>query len=138
VVRKPRSLAHLRAALRARLPVATQFVICDGRDVLRLAATGPFDPPTSESGVVRFVSFLARSARRRPTLPVTIPQGDDWFVRVTRLTGRLAVGEYRRHMRTIGYLSQLDTLFGTLVTTRTRGTVDAILRILENDGGTRP
>src|SRR4051812_18122325 len=110
VVRKPGSQAHLRAELRSRLPVTTQFVFCDGKDLLRLEAKGPFEQRPSETGIVRFVSFLARGGRTRPSLPLTIPQGEDWFVRVTSLTNRLAVGEYRRHMRTISYLSQLDTL----------------------------
>jgi hypothetical protein len=137
VVRKPGSHADLRTKLRSRLPVATQFVLCEGKDLLRLEASGPFEQPTPEDGIVRFVSFLARGARIRPSLPLTIPHGQDWFVRVTSLTKRLAVGEYRRHMRTISYLSQLDTLFGTLVVTRSWGTLNAILRILKDESGTK-
>ncbi len=137
VVRRPSSQAHLRTELRSRLPVTTQFVFCEGKNLLRLEATGALERPPSECGVVRFVSFLARGCRTRPSLPLTIPPGDDWFVRVTRLTNRIAVGEYRRHMRTISHLSQLDTLFGTLVTTRSWGTVNAILRILKDAGGAK-
>lgn len=136
VVRKPISRAHLRAALRSRLPVTTQFVFCEGRDLLRLEAQHPFDKPPPGSGVVRFVSFLARRARTRPSLPLTVPEGEDWFVRVTTLSNRLAVGEYRRHMKTIRYLGQLDTIFGTLVTTRSWNTVNAILEILKGESGT--
>ncbi len=70
-------------------------------------------------------------------LPLTIPQCDAWFVRVTTLTNRLAVGEYRRHMKTIGYLGQLDALFGTVVTTRSWNTVNAIVQILKDESGAR-
>ena len=136
VVRNPRSHAHLRTTLRSRLPGTTQFVFCEGKDLLRLEAKGAFEQPPCESGIVRFVSFLERGGRARPDLPLTIPPGQDWFVRVISLTNRLAVGEYRRHMRTISYLSQLDTLFGTLVTTRSWGTVNAILQILKSECGT--
>ena len=138
VVRKPGSHAHIRAELRSRLPLTTQFVFCEGKDLLRLEAKSLLEQTPSESGIVRFVSFLAHGGRTRPFLPLTIPQGQDWFVRVTSLTNRLAVGEYRRHMRTIRYLGQLDTLFGTLVTTRSWGTVNAILRILKDESGTKP
>jgi hypothetical protein len=138
VVRRPRSHAHLRVELRSRLPATTQFVFCEGKDLLRLEAEGFLEQAPSESGLVRFVSFLARGGRNRPFLPITIPQGQDWFVRVTSLTKRLAVGEYRRHMRTISYLGQLDTLFGTVVTTRSWGMVNAILRILKDESGTKP
>lgn len=131
VVRNPGSRAHLRAALHSRLPATTQFVFCEGRDLLQLATKIPFDEPSPDPGLVRFVSFLAAASRARPSLPVTIPPGRDWFVRVTTLTNRLAVGEYRRHMKTIGHLGQLDTLFGTLVTTRSWTTVNAIVQTLE-------
>src|SRR3982751_5921207 len=92
VVRKPSSQAHLRTELRARLPVTTQFVVCAGKDLLGLEANGVLDPAPAASGIVRFVSFLAPGGRTRPSLPVTIPEGQDWFVRVTTLTHRLAVG----------------------------------------------
>jgi uncharacterized protein (DUF1697 family) len=137
VVRNPSSHADLRRELRSRLPVTTQFVFCDGKELLRLEAKGVFEQPPPESGIVRFVSFLERGGRTRPSLPLTIPEGQDWYVRVTSLTNRLAVGEYRRHMRTISHLSQLDTHFGTLVTTRSWGTVNAILQILKHESATK-
>jgi hypothetical protein len=77
------------------------------------------------------VSFLASASRARPSLPLTIPQGREWFVRVTTLTNRLAIGEYRRHMKTISHLGQLDAVFETLVTTRNWKTVSAIVRTLQ-------
>lgn len=137
VVRNPGSRAHLRAELRSRLPATTQFVLCEGRDLLQLAAKTPFDEPSPDAGLSRFVSFLANASRARLSLPLMIPPGRDWFVRVTSLTDRLAVGEYRRHMKTIGYLGQLDTLFGSLVTTRGWNTVRAIVETLEADGSTK-
>lgn len=136
VVRNPGSGTRLRSALRARLPATTQFVFCEGRDLLQLATNCSFDEPSPEAGLIRFVSFLASDSRSLPSLPLTIPQGSDWFVRVTTLTKRLAVGEYRRHMKTIGHLGQLDTLFGTLVTTRSWSTVSAIVKRLEDTSAT--
>lgn len=136
VVRKPSPRARLRAELRSRLPGTTRFVFCEGSDLLRLYSDELVDKPPSESGIVRFVSFLANASRIRPQLPLTIPRGRDWFVRVTVLTNRLAVGEYRRHMKTIGYLGQLDALLGAPVTTRNWNTVNAVLQILNAGGGT--
>ena len=77
---------------------------------------------------MRFVSFLASKRRIRPVLPIQLPAGDDWLVRVLSSTDRLVAGEYRRHMRTIAYLGQLDTLFGVPATTRSWNTIGAILR----------
>jgi uncharacterized protein (DUF1697 family) len=131
VLRNPGSRAHLRAAMRARLPIAAQFVLCEGRDLLELAARTPFDERSPDPDLIRFVSFLASASRARPSLPLTIPQGREWFVRVTTLTNRLAIGEYRRHMKTISHLGQLDAVFETLVTTRNWKTVSAIVRTLQ-------
>ena len=136
VVRKPGPRAQLRTALRSILPATTQFVFCEGHDLLRLEAKDPFNKRPADPNIVRFVSFLAGKPRTPPAFPLTIPQGRNWFVRVTCLTNRLAAGEYRRHMKTIGYLGQLDTLFGTLVTTRSWNTVTAILQLLKEDSGT--
>ena len=130
VVRGRGSRATLGAELRSRLPDATSFVFCEGRDLLRLEATGALTAPSSASGVVRFVSFLAPGGHTQPALPLAIPPGKRWLVRVTSVSGRLVVGDYRRHMKTIGCLAQLDALFGTTVTTRSLGTVNAMLQVL--------
>jgi uncharacterized protein (DUF1697 family) len=134
VVRAPGSRASLRAALQSRLPATTRFVFCEGRDLLQLAMKTPFIEPPPNPSLIRFVSFLDGVSRAPLSLPFTIPQGRDWFVRVTTVTKRLAVGEYRRHMKTIRYLGQLDTIFGTLVTTRSWTTVNAIVQTLEASG----
>ena len=43
-------------------------------------------------------------------------------------------GEHRRHMKTIGYLGQIDKLFGAPATTRNWNTIVAIVRILKARG----
>jgi hypothetical protein len=40
---------------------------------------------------------------------------------------------YRRRMKTIGYLSQIDRLFGAPATTRSWTTILSVLRILKSD-----
>ena len=52
VVRNPGSRAHLRAALRSTLPAGAQFVICEGRDLLQLAARIPFDEPPLNLSII--------------------------------------------------------------------------------------
>ena len=131
VVRRPGSRREFRAALSQALPIAAEIVLCDDREVRRLESVQPFGTEAAEPGVVRFVSFLARRARLRPALPIELPAGDDWLVRVVSSTDRLVFGEYRRHMRTIGCLEKLDELFGVPATTRSWRTIGAILRVLQ-------
>jgi len=51
-------------------------------------------------------------------------------VRVIESKNRFVFGEYRRHMKTIGYLGQIDKLFGAPATTRNWNTILAIVRIV--------
>jgi uncharacterized protein (DUF1697 family) len=134
VVRRAPSRRDFRAALGRALPVVTQIVLCDGREIRQLANTHPFGLEPAEPGVVRFVSFLAKRRRTRPPLPIELPAGDDWLVRVVASTDRVVFGEYRRHMRTISYLGQLDRLFGVPATTRNWNTISAIRRVLNDRG----
>jgi hypothetical protein len=134
VVRKPGSRAEFRAELLRKLPVQAQAVLCDGRELARLETENPFGTEPSRPDIVRFVSILPRSGRLRASIPVTFPQGGEWFVRVIASKNRFVFGEYRRHMKTIGYLGQIDKLFGMRATTRNWNTIIAIVRILKGQG----
>jgi len=47
--------------------------------------------------------------------------------------GQFVFGVYRRHMRTITYLGQIDKLYGVPATTRNWNTIMAIVRILRDE-----
>ena len=130
VVRKPGSRARFRAELARKLPFETEVVICDGRDLIRLASENPFGSGRVRPDSVRFVTILAKPSRVRPSTAVTFPREGKWLVRVLASTDRFVVGEYRRHMKTISYLGKLDKMFGVPVTTRNWNTIKAILRVL--------
>jgi uncharacterized protein (DUF1697 family) len=131
VVRHPGSRAQFRAELLRKLPFAAQLVIRNGADVLRLETDNPFGPQPPAADVVRFVSFLTGIERARPSLPITLPPSGKWLVRIIASTNRIAFGEYRRHMKTIGYLGQLDKLFGVPATSRNWNTITAVVRVLK-------
>jgi len=131
VVRKPGSRAKFRAALLRKLPFEAEVVLCDARDFLRLETENPFGAEASPSDVVRFVSILSKAGGVRASLPVTFPADGDWLVRVMASQGQFVFGMYRRHMKTIGYLGQIDKLYGVPATTRNWNTIIAILRILK-------
>jgi uncharacterized protein (DUF1697 family) len=131
VVRKPGSRAKFRAALLRKLPFEAELVLCDGRDLMRLETENPFPAGPSPSDVVRFVSILSKAGGVRASLPVTFPSAGEWLVRVIASDGRFVFGMYRRHMKTIGYLGQIDRLYGVPATTRNWNTIIAIVRILK-------
>src|SRR6516225_4989111 len=109
VVRRPGSRAKFRAALLRELPFEAEVVLCDGRDLLRLEKDNPFGTEPSQPDIVRCVSILSRGGLRAP-LPVTFPPDGEWLVRVIASKNRFVFGVYRRHMKTIGYLGQIDKL----------------------------
>ena len=131
VVRKPGSRAKFLAELRRRLPFEAEIALCDGRDLIRLEMENPFRAEPSRPDVVRFVSILAKVGRGTPSVPIALPPGGEWFVRVIGLKNRFVFGVYRRHMKTIGYLGQIDKLFGAPATTRNWNTILAVVRILK-------
>jgi uncharacterized protein (DUF1697 family) len=131
VVRKPGSRAKFRAELLRKLPFPAEVVLCDGRDLVRLEMENPFATEPLRPDVVRFVSILSKAGRGLASLPCTLPPSGEWFVRVIASNNRFVFGEYRRHMKTIGYLGQIDKLFGAPATTRNWNTIIAIVRILK-------
>ncbi len=131
VVRKPGPRAKFRAALLQKLPFEAEVVLCDGRDLIHLEAENPFATEPARPDIVRFVSILSKAGALRASLPVTFPSDGAWLVRVIASDGQFVFGMYRRHMKTIGYLGQIDKLFGAPATTRNWNTIVAIVRILK-------
>lgn len=137
VVRRLLSRRKLRAALLRRLPFEAEVVIREGRDLIRLEAENPFRAGPPPSGVVRFVSVLSKRGRGAASIPCAFPPTGKWFVRVLASENRFVFGEYRRHMKTIGYLGQIDRLYGAPAATRNWNTIVAILRILKDQNTPR-
>jgi uncharacterized protein (DUF1697 family) len=131
VVRKPGSKTKFRAALLRKLPFEAEVVICDGRDLIRLEMENPYRAEPSRPDIVRFVSILSRAGGLRAALPVRFPPEGEWLVRVMASKKQFVFGVYRRHMKTIGYLGRIDTLFGVPATTRNWNTILAVVRILK-------
>lgn len=131
IVRKPGSRARFAAALRRKLPFAAEIMLCEGRDLIRLESENPFGAEAARPDVVRFVSILAKAGRAPDPIAITLPPEGEWLVRVVGSNKQFIFGMYRRHMKTIGYLGQLDRLFGGAATTRNWNTIVSIVRILK-------
>lgn len=132
VVRKAGSETTFRAALLRKLPFTTDAMFCQGRDFIDLEKKNPFPTELPAPDVVRFVSILSKPGRCEAAIPFTLPSKGKWLLRVVSTKKRFIFGEYRRHMKAIGYLGQLDKLFGSPATTRNWNTILAIIRILKD------
>jgi uncharacterized protein (DUF1697 family) len=132
VVRAPTSQARLRAELSRRLPFETSIIICKGQDLLDVAKCKPFGDKPAGSGVVRFVSVMAKRPSPLPSIPLSFPAQGKWLLRILATEKRFVFGEYRRHMKTIGFLGKFDGIFGVPVTTRNWNTITATVEVLRN------
>lgn len=132
VVRKPVTLARLRTEMARRLSFDTDIEICRGREILRLMSQNHFAHQPVRSDVVRFVSVLSRSPRMKPPTPVRFPGSGKWLLKILARERRFVFGVYRRHMKAIGYLGEIDRLFGVPAATRNWNTINAIARVLRS------
>jgi uncharacterized protein (DUF1697 family) len=130
VVRRPITRTRFRTELMRRLPFDTEIMICDGRDVLRLASGDPFDGQPSGPDIVRFVSVLARRRQPASPIPLDLPSGGAWGVRILAHQGQFVLGLYRRQMKAIGNLDRIEKIFGVPATTRNWNTIQAVARTL--------
>jgi uncharacterized protein (DUF1697 family) len=132
VVRKPMSQAKLRLEFRRRLPFETEVMICAGSEILRLVSAEAYAGEPCGPDIVRFVGILAKRPRVLPALPLHLPPGDDWVVRIVAIRGRFALGVYRRIMRAIGTLGQLEKHLGGPITCRNWNTYSSLCEILRS------
>ena len=92
----------------------------------KLIASEPYASERAKPDVVRFISVLTGLPRSNPDLPMAFPGRGTWLVRILARDGCFIVGQYRRHMKTIGHLGGIDRVFGVPVTTRNWGTIASI------------
>ena len=130
VIRRPIAVAKLRAELARRLPFDAEIIICRGRDIVSLMSANPYAGYPLRPDIVRFVSVLSRRPRSAPHFPMTFPSSGKWLVRILAMDGRYVFGVYRRQMKTIRYLDNLDQLFGVPATTRNWNTISTIAGVL--------
>jgi uncharacterized protein (DUF1697 family) len=130
VVRKPVSQAKLCMEFRRCLPFETEVMICSGNDIARLASAESFAGEPWGPDIVRFVSVLAKRPRVLPVLPLNLPPGENWLVRLVAIRGRFAFGLYRRTLRTITFLGQLEKHLGGSITSRNWNTLSSLFEIL--------
>lgn len=126
VIRKLVPLKKLRADLARLLPFETVIAVCRGENVRDLVANSPFDTADAPPGIVRFAGIL--TGKRMTVRPMQLPASGKWLVKILGQRGPFVFGEYRRDLKTIGYLGQLDRHLGATVTTRNWNTMVAIAK----------
>jgi uncharacterized protein (DUF1697 family) len=130
VARENVSDSALRAAIAKKLPFKCEIMICPARDIIKLASKDPFSQQPSGPNIVRFVSVLAKRLRALPPLPLSLPADNDWLVKIIAILDRFVLSLYRRQMKAISYLSQIEKRLGVPATTRNWNTIEKVAKIL--------
>lgn len=133
VIRRPVTQARLRAEFARRLPFDTQVILIEGKEILGLVAQNPFAGQPVGKDIVRFVSFLSKRPRSKPSLPMVFPPSGKWLLKILARQDRFVFGVYRRDMKVIGYLGNIDKLFDVPLTTRNWNTIEAIAKVLSKE-----
>ncbi len=132
VVRQSVNRAILRDEIAARLPFNADIMICDGREITKLLADDFEVDNPEQADLVHFVSILSHVPRVVPHLPLIFPPSGKWLLKVVTHNGRFVRGVYKRDMKVIGYLGQLDKIFGVPVTTRNWNTMTRVAKVLNS------
>jgi uncharacterized protein (DUF1697 family) len=78
------------------------------------------------------VSVLAKRLRAPPSHPLSVPSEDNWLVKIIAIQDRFVLGLYRREIKAISYLSQIEKRLGVpATTTRNWNTIEKVVKILQ-------
>ena len=131
VVREAVGRTALRTELLRKLPFDAELMVCDGSDLIKLAAADPFPRESVGKDVRRFVSVLAKQPRKPPPLPLDQPAGARWEVKVVGISGIFALSLWRRMGRTfLDPNGIVEKNFGVSATTRNWNTIIKIRDLL--------
>jgi uncharacterized protein (DUF1697 family) len=131
VVRGTLGESALRAEFLRRLPFTCELMVCQARDLLKLAASEPFPSSPEGSDLRRFVSILAKRPPKPPVLPSSYPAGEEWQVRVIGMSGRLVLCHWRRVGRSpLEPNGVVEKHFGVSATTRNWNTILRVCKML--------
>jgi uncharacterized protein (DUF1697 family) len=130
VVLKPVDAPNLCAEITSQVPFEVEIMVCNGRDIRRLVSDNPFAGYAAERDIVSFVGVMTTRKLLSITFPLKLPAENDWYVKVFGCQGQFVLGLYRRQMKTITYLSQLEKLIGVSLAIRNWNTILAVEKAL--------
>lgn len=73
---------------------------------------------------------MARRTRIPTTFPLTLPAGNDWYVKALGFHGQFVLGLYRRQMKTIHCFGQLEKWIQASLAIRSWNTILAVDKAL--------
>jgi uncharacterized protein (DUF1697 family) len=132
VVRKPLAQSRLAAEIAGRLGFDADIIVVKGRELIEFVESGPFGrrPPANDEQ--QFATVLLKRLSKTPPLPLLVPPGDDWQVKVVAVSGPFVASVWRRQQasRPMYPNAAIEKQIG-VATTRNWNTIRAICKILQ-------
>jgi uncharacterized protein (DUF1697 family) len=122
----------VRKAIRKALEFDCEVMICSGGDLAALADSASAASARYERDYRTFVTVLSGGPRSAAKLPVSVPDGKDWQVRVVAVEGPFVISDWRRRPGRLIYPNEVvEKVFGVPGTTRGWSTIGSIRKIVE-------
>lgn len=123
------SPARLRQAILAKLDIVPEMMICTAKEVESLGGT--YGPEQAKDKLQCYITIMANALPKKPRLPISLPESEDWNLRLTAITGRFVVS-FRRPVGQAKYYPNeiVEKRFGVPATTRNWTTITKIHDIL--------
>jgi len=131
VIRQPVAQSVLRREIARCMEFDVDLAIVKGGDLLALVESEPFGSRPPAANEQRFLTVLIRPARTMPPLPLLVPNGHQWQVKVVDVRGPFVVSIWRRGAaRPVYPNTVIDKAIGA-GTSRNWNTIRTICRILQ-------
>jgi uncharacterized protein (DUF1697 family) len=133
VVRARATPAKIESELLARLPFAPPLAIVPARNVVDLVRSQPFAGVKLSPKLRGWAAALCGRPTLRPTLPLSVPAGKAWSVRLDRVAGIFALGLFQRRPGGFVFPSVIvEKALGAKATTRWWETLERVARIAQS------
>jgi uncharacterized protein (DUF1697 family) len=131
VVHRKISDARLRAEILQRLSFQPEIMICPRDAMVALMKENPFRKQALATNDRPFLSIMTKAPAKLPRLPLSVPAGDRWEVKLVRVIGNLALTLWRPAGPNPVYPNEvIEKQFGLSTTTRSWKTIEKICKIL--------
>lgn len=131
VVTSRASASEVRAAFRDILPFEATVMVVAGTAALQILRADPAGSEPRAAGVRKFLTVADRPLSDQVPLPLAVPGGGAWEVKVLAIDGPMAVGVRRRLGPRLIYPNEvIERAFEVEATTRWWETVESVGELL--------
>ena len=132
VVRARATTTAIKKEFLAQLPFEPVIALTTAAELMRFVQSAPFGPKTRPTGVRWWVAVLAANTKAQPELPIGMPAGKTWSVRMDAIDGRFAIGHWRRRPGGFVIPNQVvEKALGVPATVRWWETFERIAKVIE-------